>query len=65
MTDEDVLKHMGSEAMGVLTSHSYAATPRAAGKPEIRPGVSRPVIKRTPLITRKECIRPPSGSIAR
>ena len=26
MTDEDVLKHMGSEAMGVLTSHSYAAT---------------------------------------
>lgn len=26
MTDEDVLKHMGGEALGVLTSHSYAAT---------------------------------------
>ncbi len=26
MTDEDVLKHMGNEALGVLTSHSYAAT---------------------------------------
>ncbi|MDP6087371.1 MAG: ABC transporter substrate-binding protein [Nitrospinota bacterium] len=26
MTDEDVLKHMGDEALGVLTSHSYAAT---------------------------------------
>jgi branched-chain amino acid transport system substrate-binding protein len=26
MTDEDVLKHMGSEALGVITSHSYAAT---------------------------------------
>ena len=26
MTDEDVLKHMGSEALGVVTSHSYAAT---------------------------------------
>ena len=26
LTDEDVLKHMGGEAMGVITSHSYAAT---------------------------------------
>lgn len=26
VTDEDVLKHMGSEAEGVLTSHTYAAT---------------------------------------
>lgn len=26
MTDEDVLKHMGGEALGILTSHSYAAT---------------------------------------
>ena len=25
-TDEDVLKHMGPEALGVITSHSYAAT---------------------------------------
>ena len=30
MTDEDVLKHMGSEAMGVLTSHTYAATLKRA-----------------------------------
>ena len=26
MTDEDVLKHMGNEALGVITSHTYAAT---------------------------------------
>ncbi len=26
MTDEDVLKHMGDEALGIITSHSYAAT---------------------------------------
>jgi branched-chain amino acid transport system substrate-binding protein len=26
LTDEDVLKHMGDEALDVLTSHSYAAT---------------------------------------
>jgi branched-chain amino acid transport system substrate-binding protein len=30
MTDEDVLKHMGNEALGVLTSHSYAATLKRA-----------------------------------
>lgn len=26
LTDEDVLKHMGNEALGIVTSHSYAAT---------------------------------------
>ena len=26
LTDEDVLKHMGGVVMGVITSHSYAAT---------------------------------------
>ena len=26
LTDEDVLQHMGDEAMGILTAHTYAAT---------------------------------------
>ncbi len=30
LTDEDVLKHMGDEALGILTAHTYSATVKRA-----------------------------------